>query len=272
MVEELDSDPMEPLMMGEKEVLEQLKEFLDSNGCKYTEIESVPERELYRLDVPRSDIKRVAELAQVFLRERDQQMLERRVKEEIEAGNITPEQIEEMRKAAVQKQAKKKSTVYESSEKKAEENRASAWVLLGVGVIGLVLILLCLTGVFRLPGFFNGSYMFFGVMGALCVLFIVMGLVSFKNARGFQKNVESENNLKDSLETWCKENLKGDEIDRYIQMRTPGMDGESLFFPRIELIKARINHQFMNLDQDFLEQFVDEVVYEMVFPEENTQS
>lgn len=272
MVEELDSNPMESLLMGEKAILEQLQEFLDSNGCKFTEIEYIPDRELYRLDIPRSDVKRAAELAQVFLRERDQRMMERRVQEEIEAGNITPEQVEEMRKAAGQGQAKKKSTVYESSEKRAEENRASAWVLLVIGVIGLALILLSVTGVFRLPSFFNGSYMFFCVMGALSVLFIVMGIVSFKSAKVFQKNVESENTLKDSLETWCRENLKGEEIDNYIQMRAPGMEGESLYFPRIELIKARINHQFLNLNQDFLDQFVDEVVYEMVFPEENVQS
>lgn len=272
MVEELDSNPMETLLMGEKSILEQLQEFLDSNGCKYAAIEYVPDRELYRLDIPRIDVKRAVELTQVFLREHEQRMMERHVREEIEAGNVTPEQLEEIRKVVAQKQMRKKSAVYESSEKKAEENRASALVLLAVGVVGLALILLCVTGVFRLPNIFNGSYMFFGVMGALSVLFIVMGLVSFKSAKGFQKNVESENTLKDSLETWCRENLKGEEIDKYIQMRTPGMEGESLFFPRIELIKARINHQFMNLDQDFLEQFVDEVVYEMVFPEENTQS
>ena len=51
-------------------------------------------------------------------------------------------------------------------------------------------------------------------------------------------------------------------------MRDPSLEGESLFFPRNELIKARINHQFMNLDQEFLERFVDDVVYEMVFPDD----
>ena len=100
------------------------------------------------------------------------------------------------------------------------------------------------------------------------MLFVIMGIVSFRNAKGFEKDVESENSLKNSLEAWCKENLKGEDIDRYIKMRDPSLEGDALFFPRNELIKARINHQFINLDQDFLDQFVDDVVYEMVFPEE----
>ena len=137
-----------------------------------------------------------------------------------------------------------------------------------IGGVGIILIALCLLGIIPVPELFKGSYLFFGVMGALCVLFVIMGFVSFKHAKGFAKDVEAENGIKASLEEWCKENLKGEDIDRYIKMRDPSLEGESLFFPRNELIKARINHQFMNLDQAFLEQFVDECVYEMVFPED----
>lgn len=270
LVDELDSDPMETLVMGEKALLEQMQEFLASNGMPYAETEFDSDKGMYRLDIPKNSAKRAAELAQVFLREHGQRLMARRVQEEIEAGSITQEQIEEMQKAAAQKQVRKPA-VYVSSEKKAEENLASAWVLLGVGVLGLVLILLCLLDVIHLPNIFNGSYLFFGVMGALGILFIVMGLVSLKNAKGHQKNVESENTLKESLVNWCRENLRGAEIDGFILARVPGLESEAMFFPRTEIIKSRINHQFMNLNQDFLDQLVDEVIYEMVFPEENTQ-
>ena len=114
--------------------------------------------------------------------------------------------------------------------------------------------------------------MFFGIMGAMCVIFVGLGIMSFLHAKTFQKNVESENSLKQSLQTWCKENLKGEEIDRFIRMRDPSLSGESLYFPRFEIIKARINNQFLNLDQAFLDQFVDEVVYEMVYPGEEKET
>ena len=33
-------------------------------------------------------------------------------------------------------------------------------------------------------------------------------------------------------------------------------------------IKARLNHQFLNLDQGFLEKLIDDTVYEMVYGDE----
>lgn len=272
LVEKLDSSPMEPLMYGEEGLLKEAEEFLQSNGYTRARIDFAAERGVYFLYVPKEDIRRVAGLLQVFMSERSNREVQRKIQEEIEAGNITPQQVEEFqRQAAAKQQPQAKPVVYESSAKKAEENRASAWSLLLVGVAGLLLIVLSVTGVFRLPAFFTGSYLFFIIMGALCTLFIVMGVVSFRNAKGLEKNVESENSLKESLETWCRENLRGADIDNYIRMRNPGLEGEALFFPRMELIKARINHQFMNLDQAFLDRFVDEVIYEMVFPESDSQ-
>lgn len=272
LVEELADDPLSTLVFGEEDLLNQAKEFFEANRLLSAQVIFNKERGMHCIQLPKSDLKRAAELVQVFMNERTQQF-QKKFEEDVASGKISQEQLAEFQKAAAaQQQPKKAPAVYESSAKKAEENKASAWSLLVVGVVGLVLILLCVTGVFDLHNLFGGSYMFFGIMGALCVLFIILSFVSFKNAKGFEKNVESENSLKESLETWCKENLIGADIDRYIQMRDPSLRGEALFFPRIELIKGRINRQFMNLDQAFLDQFVDEVVYEMVFPGENQEA
>ena len=43
---------------------------------------------------------------------------------------------------------------------------------------------------------------------------------------------------------------------------------EILYFRRFEAIKARLNHQFLNLDQGFLEKLIDDTVYEMVYGDE----
>ena len=267
LVERLDENPKTVLLFGDEELLGELNEFLKANGIRSGDVLYAPEKNAFCLQVLESEVKRAGELAQVFHNERTSRM-QKKAQEEFVA-NATPEQLEAMKKMAAAQAARgHASTVYESSQKKMEENKASAWSLLLIGGVGIILIVLCLTGVIPLPNIFKGAYLFFGVMGALCVLFIIMGFVSFRNAKGFEKDVESENSLKASLEEWCKENLRGEDIDRYIRMRDPSLEGESLFFPRNELIKARINHQFLNLDQEFLERFVDDVVYEMVFPDE----
>lgn len=267
LVEDLDENPMVSILLGEEELLGQLNEFFQANGIKYGQVEFDKQNGQFRLDVPQSNREQCAKLAEVFMRERMRKMREEAL------ANATPEQLEQVQKANMQAAANyKKNTIYESSAKKLEENKASAWSLLLVGAIGLVLIALCFTGVIPMPKNLRGSIMFFGIMGAMCVVFVGLGIMSFLHAKTFQKNVESENSLKQSLQTWCKENLKGEEIDRFIRMRDPSLSGESLYFPRFEIIKARINNQFLNLDQAFLDQFVDEVVYEMVYPGEEKET
>ena len=63
---------------------------------------------------------------------------------------------------------------------------------------------------------------------------------------------------------WCRENLRAQVLNEEI-----GMDGseseEALYFRRFECIKAKLNYQFVNLDQGFLEKFIDDCVYDMVF-------
>jgi len=268
LVEDLDENPLVRLVYGDEELLNQLNGFLASNGVRLGQVEFDKEQGAFRLDVPQLDLEQSAKLAEVFMKEHTARMQQEMLQ------NATPEELSQMKQAAAEqaRAAQRSRTVYESSAKKAEENRASAWSLIAVGAIGIVLIALCFTGVIPLPQNLKGSIMFFVIMGVMCVGFVGLGIMSFFHAKTFDKDVESENNLRASLEEWCRENLKGEEIDRFIRMRDPGLTGESLYFPRNELIKARINHQFMNLDQAFLDQFVDEVVYEMVYPEDAEQS
>ena len=153
------------------------------------------------------------------------------------------------------------SSLYQSSSQRADENRSSAWVLLVVGLLGITAVVLGIIGI--LPLKMANPYLFYGVMGAIFVLFLVAGIVSMKNAKIFSRKAESENSLRNTMLDWCRQNLNGQDIDKEI-----GSDGESeevRYFNRVAHLRKKLNHQFMNLDQDFLEQFIDDQVYEMIF-------
>ena len=268
LVEKLDENLRTMLIAGEEEMLQYVNDYLKVGGVKSGEISFSEENNLYALSVLTKEFPRANEIAKSYVMEYNSRM-EKKVMEDAMA-NATPQEREKMERLAAEAKQMgfRNASLYESSAKKMEENKASAWSLLVIGGIGLVLIVLCFVGVIPFMNAFEGSYLFMGVMGSLSLLFLIMGFVSFKNAKGYEKEVESENGLKESLIEWCKENLKGEDIDRFIKMRDPSLEGEALFFPRNELIKSRINHQFINLDQDFLDRFVDDVVYEMVFAED----
>lgn len=150
---------------------------------------------------------------------------------------------------------------YRDSSERASENRSSAWILLIVGILGLIAVVLGAADV--LPIHMGNSYLFYGVMGAIFILFVVSGVVSMKNAKFFDRKAESENTLRSTLVDWCRQNLDAGEIDSRVGSQE--VSEEILYFRRFAYIKEKMNHQFVNLDQEFLDRFIDDYVYESVF-------
>jgi len=155
--------------------------------------------------------------------------------------------------------------VYRDSSERASDNRSSAWVLLGLGVLGLIAVVLGVVGV--IPLHFGNQYLFYGVMGAIFILFLVAGVVSMKNAKFFEKKAESENSLRQTLLEWCRDNLSAADIDA--EVRIGGASEEIAYFKRFSYIKERLNHQFVNLSQGFLDQFIDDYIYDEIFGEKH---
>ena len=148
---------------------------------------------------------------------------------------------------------------YRSSEAKAEDNRTSACTLLAVGGIGFVAI----------PLYQNAGitkYLVCGVMGAMFVLFIVFGFVSMRDSKLLSVKAKSENSLLSEITRWCQENLDGAVIDGEILEEEESLDDlteEEKYYRRTEKIRAAIDDKFMNLDEAFVEAFVDGYYQEM---------
>jgi len=176
--------------------------------------------------------------------------------------------IEQLQAAQMAGKTRQGGGRYEDSAERASDNRSSAWILLIVGVIGIIVLALGLAGVLPLP--MKSNFLFYGVMAVFFIIFIVSGIVSMKNAKYFEGKAESENSLRNTLVEWCKENLSAEEIDKMIGA-TPGTSIEMLYFKRFGYIKFRLNNQFMNLDQGFLDKFIDDYVYDEIFDEEEVE-
>lgn len=153
---------------------------------------------------------------------------------------------------------------------RAKENRSSAWALLIVGGVGFVGVILGITGV--LPLRLSNPYLFYGVMMAVFLLFVVMGALSMKNARIFAEKAKVENTLLETVEKWCLETFRAGDLPPELSEGTAQdnsvEDGqETLYFRRVEYLREQINRQFLNLDQGLLERFIDERLYERIFGE-----
>ncbi len=259
LVEEDQSKKQVPIIFGQEVHLNGLKKFLAYNGIENVAIIFEESKQVHVLLVNEEEKEKALKIAKVYMDERVKEEQQRRAMEN--AGIEVPTQEAEQEEEESDRVFVPGGS-YLNSAQKAEDNRSSAWTLLLVGGIGMVIMVLGMLDL--LPFKVGNPYMFYGVMSAVFILFIVMGFVSMKNAKFFAKNAESENTLKNTLLEWCKENLKADQIDSKIQYAGE-IGEEELYLRRYEIIKFMINHQFMNLDQGLVERLIDDDVYDMVF-------
>lgn len=259
LVEEEQLDERVTLTFGDEGQMKALEAFLKSNQILGVELRRDESDGLCELLVDQKSKQKAMSAMQVFL-----------VQENSRAGNARKtaeeqcdgeEAEEQLREAAAARRAFGNSSLYQDSSQRADENRSSAWVLLFVGVLGLTAVVLGIMGI--LPLNMGNPYLFYGVMGAIFVLFVVAGVVSMKNAKIFAGKAASENSLRSTMLEWCRQSLDGQEIDREIGISD---DSEEVrYFNRTAYLREKLNHQFVNLDQDFLDRFIDDQVYGMVF-------
>lgn len=263
-----------PLTFGDQEELTRLKEYLEYNGLMDMEIVYDEKEVIYELLINERDKQKAAKLGAVYMQQEQVRQAEEavRIREEQarqEAEKPQPQWFgmgeEEKEEPLPQPRAMRRSKGgYQNKSEQAAENRSSAWTLLLVGGAGMVFLVLLLTGVLPLQLRGANRYMIGGIMGVLFVIFIVMGFVSLKNSKLYAKEADSENSLKSTMEKWCRENLEGAKVDAALQLAT--VPEEEWYFRRVAMVKSVLNRQFVNLDQDFLDHFVDDM-YDTIFPE-----
>lgn len=185
-----------------------------------------------------------------------------------EAEDVWETESGEALQEAENSQPAVRAGVYRNSAEKAEDNRSSAWTLISVGGAGLAVIILGVTGILPIPLSGTNKYMIYGVMSVLFILFLVMGIFSMRSSKVFAQKAEKENSLREALEKWCRENLNPDKLDEEAGI-LPDMESEICYFKRFEKMKEKLNYQFVNLDQAFLEHFVDEM-YDTIYAVQET--
>lgn len=153
---------------------------------------------------------------------------------------------------------------YVDSAERAEENRSSAWTLLLVGGVGLIVIVLNLLNIIHLPIYGFTKYMVSGLLGALCVIFVVAGFISIKKTKTYSSAATVEKDNKDKIIDWCKENEIAVKINMAIENEFPDLPEEEVYFKRYEGLKFFVFKNFQSMSLPFLEHVIDEI-YDSLF-------
>lgn len=253
-----EGDKLVPLFGGNQASVEQLKKYLEYNKMSGVQVLYDGTKGVHILAVKEEDIEKAKKLANNFMQQETLRMQEAMMAQQMQAGafNMQPE-------AKAEQQAEAKNRKYMDNKERAAENRSSAWTLLLVGGVGLIVIILGFLG--YLPFNVSGpsKFVVYGMMAALFILFIVMGFVSLKKSKVYSDQAKEDNELESTLRDWCKQAFENGRIDTMLGMEVMGATEEELYFKRTSAMKMMIKGQFVNLDDSFIEHFIDEMYDEL---------
>ena len=244
LIDSLDELEKEGLIFGSEEEMEELLAFFSCNGLKSGEIRFDETEDLYELFIASEEKVRASRYLQVFQKEKN--LKERKEKAGEEGVQLSEEET-----------AAESEPLYEAASQKAENFRSGAYTLLVAGIAGMILLVCVYAEVLPIRFYGSARYLTGGVMGALFLLFIVMGILSLKSSRKFEGKAKEESALKEELRRWCDENLTSSKVDSSI----PDLpeEEELRYFKRTEQIRSMISKNFLNLESGYLENFVDEI-------------
>ena len=152
--------------------------------------------------------------------------------------------------------------VYQDKKTKAEDFKSSGYSLTIVGALGLIMIVLMELGFlpFRLAG--SSRYITYGIMGVLFIIFIVVGISSFKSSKIYSEEAKAEDDLTDRIKKWVRENLTVEDIKASVD-DVDDLPDEMKYFRYFEILKSNIVHEFGNVDASYLESICEELYSEL---------
>ncbi|MCR4590265.1 MAG: zinc ribbon domain-containing protein [Lachnospiraceae bacterium] len=150
---------------------------------------------------------------------------------------------------------------FRKAAERAEDLRSSAYTLLIVGVLGLIAVLLLYFGAFPIQFTGAGKYMVTGTMAVLFLLFLIIGINSYRKIQPLREEAEREEKKIEEISRFFFDTYTAESLDREALGRDRDEVGE--YFLRSSFIKKCLNERFMDLEPSFLEFMTDKLYNEM---------
>lgn len=179
---------------------------------------------------------------------------------EYELEEIAPEDYQEILNQMNEAAPK----AFVKSSEKYLDMKSSAYMLLIVGIAGALSLLADFFDLIDFGFQSIGEWMFFGVMGCLFGIFIIVGIMTMRSAQRIQKNIREEENFNAMILDWAKENIQKETIDTSLPT---DIAEEEKYFYQSDWIKQVLTQEFGELDASYLEEITEEI-YQTIYETE----
>lgn len=153
------------------------------------------------------------------------------------------------------------TSVYISAKDKYTDVHSSASSLLIVGFIGLIILILDLTGIYRFPFTGTSRILFLGTLGFVFILFLVSGIISLRKAKALSAMINDEADIEKEIMSFITEKLDLSAADSSFDENT---SDEEKYLARTEYIQGMVKEKYSETDDAFIEHIV-EKAYDDIF-------
>ena len=150
---------------------------------------------------------------------------------------------------------------YRKASDRVEDLRSSAYTLIIVGVLGIIAVILLYIGAFPITLSGPGKFVTTGTMGAIFILFFIIGVKSYSKLNLLNEEAKREEKKIEEIRKFFFDSYDAESLDREALGDDETNAGE--YFLRSSFMKRTLNERFMDLDPSFLEYIVDNLYSEM---------
>lgn len=150
---------------------------------------------------------------------------------------------------------------YVSKKSKTEDMKSTAYTFTVVGIAGLILLALFAMGV--LPIYTAGymKWMICIVMGAMFIIFLVIGIRSFAQIKSYSDAADNEEQLLSEILAWFGDSYDQAAIDADVDTN---QQEEMLYFARYEIMRRYITEKYPDVEESLLDHMI-ETLYAEIF-------
>lgn len=143
-----------------------------------------------------------------------------------------------------------------------EDVSSSGITLIAFGVVGILFVILELSGLTHILSI-SGSmrWFFYLTMGIMFVIFLFLGIKSMKSASQLKAEAKTEAALISDIQQWAGDTLSAAVIDEHLDTDMAETD---CYFSRLAAIQAKLEVQYPNLDTAFKEEMC-ERIYDLFY-------
>ncbi len=252
LIEHLEDMERVYILEGEESQLTRCNNFLIYNKLNSGKVEQSNEEDGYRLSVIPEDEIKATKILTIFLQQEA-------LNHESETYELQEDQKEDR---SIQTEVlKKESGLYEKSTVKAKEYESTAYLLIVLGFVGMVVMLLGYLDYLSLP-FSNLSYI---ALGIFFLLFLLFGIQSLSSSKRLKEKGTTEERLEEELKNYLKAEYNKDYLEEKVQnsLGEHTASEEILYFKRIEIMREDVLLRYPTMDESFLDAILDEHYQEL---------